>query len=318
MKTEPEKTFTDQELTDIQAEVRRIKEAEGLSWTDVANESGIAGGTISGFAGGSYQGNNQKLATTVQSWFLSREAKRRTAQKIRPIPDFQTTKTAARILETCRYAQAMPEIAAIVGAPGVGKTMTLAHYAAINPNVWMATAEPASKNTFGMLGLVSEAMGIEQKQMTKLARDIATKVRAKGGLVIVDEAQHLTFDALEQLRSLYDKCSVGVVLAGNESVAANITGVGKAQMSSRVGLRLNLAKPAQDDICDLIKAWGVTDKEVVRTLKVIARKPGALRTMTKTLRLASMIAAGAGAEIAFAHIQAAFARIDDSTRPAAA
>src|SRR3546814_13135096 len=67
-------------------------------------------------------------------------------------------------------------------------------------------------------------------------------------------------------------------------------------------------RPKPDDMCALIKAWGVTNADEIRLLKAIAAKPGALRAMTKVLQLTTMLAAGAGAERNIRHIKAAWNR----------
>ena len=85
---------------------------------------------------------------------------------------------------------------------------------------------------------------------------------------------------------------------GNETVYSRLTGGQRqahfAQLFSRVGCRLRLVKPQKEDVGELLDAWNVQGRARDLCGK-IAGQPGALRGLTKTLRLASMMAAGEGA-----------------------
>lgn len=60
-------------------------------------------------------------------------------------------------------------------------------------------------------------------------RSRATSSRLKGtqGLLIVDEAQHLSAGAIDQLRAVHDRAEVGLALLGNEEVWSRIDGGGR-------------------------------------------------------------------------------------------
>lgn len=315
-------TFTDDDQAAIRARVQEILSAEGLSQAELARELGVPYGTFTGWFAGKYTGNNDRVAGEVQIGLAAREEKARAARKIPTAPDFQDTPSARAFIEIMRYAQIMPDMAVIAGGAGIGKTKALQHFAATNPNVWVATMEPCSSTVYPMLGELAEVMGITERVMTKLSRAIGRKVSGAGGLIIVDDAQHLDSRALDQLRALYDRYGVGIALVGNQTIYARLEGEGRkanfAQLFSRIGMRITQSKPRATDMCALISAWGVTGAEEVRLLKAIARKPGALRVMTKCLRLASMLARGAEEDLTSKHIKAAWERLSESPDAGAA
>lgn len=307
-----EQTFSEEEMEAIRASVRAIIENEGLTQTAVAKDAGIAYGTFTGWLAGNYQGNNDKVAGQVQIWLVSREEKKRATAQVPRAPGFIVTPSAARFTETLRFAQVMPEIAVIAGGAGIGKTVSARNYTETTSNVWLATMDPSTANVNPMLTEIAAVLGLIEKNCAKLPRAIGDKISGTGGLLIVDEAQHLNTVALDMLRALYDRHQVGIALIGNEAVYARLEGGSRkaafAQLFSRIGERVTQARPKADDMCALIKAWGVTDKEEIRLLKAIAAKPGALRGMTKVLQLATMLAAGSGAERDIRHIRAAWNR----------
>lgn len=310
-------TFTADEQDEIRSAVRSIMEAENLSQAAVARDSGIAYGTFTGWLAGTYQGNNDRVAGEVQIWLTSRQEKKRAATAVPRVPGFQITASAQAFVETLTFAQVIPEISVIAGGAGIGKTSAAEHYAATNSNVWLATMDPTTSGVHPMLAEICEVMGIVEKSASKLTRAIGRKVQGAGGLIVVDEAQHLSTAALDQLRSLHDRYKVGIALIGNETVYSRLEGEGRkagfAQLYSRVGVRVTQLKPRAEDMCALIKAWNVTDPEEVKFLKAVARKPGALRGMTKCLQLASMLAAGSGKDRNIRHLKAAWDRLSAST-----
>lgn len=311
-----ETTFTAAETAETRTAVRDIMAGEGLNQKDIARDSGIAYGTFTGWLAGTYQGNNDKVTGEVQIWLSSREEKKRAAAQIPAPPEFQPTPSAMAFIETLRFAQVMPEIVVISGAPGIGKTRAIQHYQASNRNVWIATMDPTTSKVNGMQVELCEELGLLEKAPAKLARAIGRKVEGTGGLIVIDEAQHLDAKSLDQLRSFYDRYNIGVALVGNELVYRLIDGERQranfAQLVSRIGMRITQTKPKAADMCRLIEAWGVTDKEEVKLLKAIAAKPGALRSMTKVLQLASMMAAGAGELRGIRHIRDAYQRLTTS------
>jgi len=319
---EAQNTFTASEVDAIRAQVRQVMEAEGLSQAAVARDCGVAYGTFSSWLGGTYQGRNDKVAGEVQIWLASREERKRAAAAVPRTPGFIETRSAAGFLEALRFAQVMPEISVIAGGAGIGKTSAAQHYAGSNPNVWLATMDPSTAGVHGMLAELAEVMGVVERVAMRLPRAIGRRVAGSQGLIVIDEAQHLQPVSLDMLRSLYDRYQVGVALVGNELVYARLEGEGRkagfAQLYSRVGVRVTQTRPRAEDICALVQAWGVTDAEELRLLKAIARKPGALRVLTKCLQLATMLAGGAEEQRGAKHIRAAWSRLTASATEVAA
>jgi len=306
--------YNTEELDALRHQVIAIKEQTSLSWDKLAMESGIPTGTLSPFATGSYGGNNQKVAEKVSTWLISREEKAKARKTLRRSPEFVETPTAKAFLETLMFAQTSPEIVVIAGSPGVGKTMTAETYAARNTNVYYAPMRPSTAGVNTMMLAICEAMRIEERSPAKLSAAIGDKVRDTDALIILDDAQHLSVAALEQLRSFFDVDKVGIALIGNHEVYERLDGGKKmtfAQLFSRIGMRTNRSKPAARDVCMLLDAWKVPDKE--RTyLKQIAMKPGALRTVDRVLKAAHIAASSAGKPISEALVKAAHKRLSST------
>lgn len=205
---------------------------------------------------------------------------------------FVETPAALGILGALAHAQAAGDMVCVYGAPGAGKTRTIAHYRHGYEHVWVATITPASAAVVPALEEVAEACGVHAGGGARaLSRAIRNKVAGLDGLIIIDEAQHLSIAAVEELRAIHDATGVGLALVGNESVYARLTGGSRAaayaQLFSRLGLRHWVKKPSPEDVRAIAAKWRVRDARALALLERIAARPGALRGVVKVLSLAT-------------------------------
>lgn len=300
-------------MDEVRAAVQAIIDSNECSMRSVATLSGMGLTRLSMFLRDKYTGDNEAIALTLQRWLDQREKRSTHNSTLPQVPDFVPTPTTNRILDALTYAQLAGDITVIYGGAGVGKTKSAQHYAASENNVWIATLTPSSASVSGVLEEISISVGVKNPSSRSSAarRDIVERLRNTGGLLIIDEAQHASVTALDEIRSIHDTTGVGIALVGNEAVYGRMTGGNRAayldRLFSRIGKRVKVRSILKSDTVGLAAAWGVTDKESVDLLAAIGNKPGALRAVTKTLRLASMFASGAGEEgISATHIKAAF------------
>jgi len=210
------------------------------------------------------------------------------------------------------YAQIAGDISCVYGSAGIGKTKTCERYQRENPSVWMATMTTSHAGSAACLEEVAISIGMREIpfKAARMFREVCARVRGTRGLLIIDEAQHLSPAALESLRAIHDATGIGLVLAGNEMVYARLTGGARtakfAQLYSRVGKRLRITRPLKADVMAIAGAFGITGAKEREACWVISKKGGALRQVVKTLRLAAMIATGNGAQMDIDHIRAAW------------
>jgi hypothetical protein len=302
----------DDSAEDLRRRCREIMERDGLSQAGIGRQLGVAEQTFSAWLNDKYSGRNDIIADKVRIGLDTLEARSRAASVLPPDLGYRDTPTGRKITAHLLYAHHAPAIAVVAGGAGIGKTVTAKRYTGANANVWMATVEPCSGSVYPMLGLIADAMGVEERVQTRLSAAIRKFVAGKGGLLIVDEAQHLETKALDQLRALPDAVDVGLALLGNERVYKRLEGGGRqaefAQLYSRIGKTMTQIKPLGEDVDVLIDAWGITGKTETKLLRLIADKGGALRSMSMALRSAAMMAGGAD-RIALAHIKTAYAEL---------
>lgn len=311
-----EPNMSPEDIEAVRARVRAVMAERKMAMTDVARQVGVPYGTFSSWMGGTYKGRNGHYAELTLHWLNGLEAADRTRALAPRAPAFVPTPTADAILATIEHAQYMPEMVVVTGAPGVGKTSSGRWYAARNPNVWLLTAEPAMSSPRALMDELAEAIGVQERGLSsqRLSRTLVRRMTGSNGLILIDEAQHLTSQTLDQLRMFHDLASIGIALMGNEAVYARLEGGTRAaqyaQLFSRVGMRLQRPRALKGDADKLLDAWEVGGKDERALLHAIAKKPGALRNVTKTLRMAHMLAGAEGAEaVGENHIRMAWERL---------
>jgi len=288
--------FSQEQMSDMRERVRMISEAgNGYSQNRIAREADMSGATLSQFLGDTYKGNMQATAMKIAKWLNAYDAQAST-ESLPMAPAWVDTPTSKRILGDLRYAQVAADLVLIVGAAGIGKSKTIEQYQAIAPNVWHVELSAATGSLLAVLEEIAIRVGLRDyvRSASYLQRAIATKVRNTGGLLVVDEAQHLTVQAMDGIRWFNDKCGIGLVFAGNERVYTQMTGGNRAayldRLYSRVGKKTLIKRATQGDADAIIKAWGIDDGKCRERIRDIAAKPGALRVLNKVIRLAATYA----------------------------
>ena len=297
--------------------VRDEMARRGLSIASAARVSGTKDSTLGAFLNGKYAGNNDPVARTLKTWLdsLTVEA---ISRLVVPAARFVKTRTADAFMATLGHAQFVPDLVVIAGGAGVGKTTACEQYKRLNPNVWLITGEPSICNTFSVVKYLCDTVGVMETMSDHRSRTLVDKIVGTRGLIIVDEAQHLKTEALEQLRTIHDKAGIGLALVGNERVFSRMDGGGRAaefaQLFSRIGMRVKRPRPLSQDVEAMLDSNEITGAKERAFLRAVANKPGALRGMVKSLRMARMLAMGDGAEtVAMDHLKLAWGQLSGET-----
>jgi hypothetical protein len=282
-----------------------------LTQTQVAREVGISGGALNQWLKGVYAGDNAGVDAKVLRWLDAFERERMGLDTLPAAPGYVATPTSERVLGTLRYAQMAGDFVIVYGGAGVGKTQACKRYASIAPNVWHVEMTPSTSGLVPCLEAFAEVMGIRGGGgAAKHKREIYKRVRNTHGLIIVDEANHLAPGTLEEIRGIHDATGIGVALVGNEETYTRIASGARAAYLDRVNSRLGKKTPVKrataDDVDALLGAWKFGDAGCKKLCHEIAKRPGALRGLTKTLQLASMYAHAEKRALCCEDIQAAW------------
>lgn len=302
-------------VVDVDEQVQWLnahKDTTGYSWSVLAAKSGIPKGTLSQIATGGYAGSKQNAAERIYRYRQLVESQAERAIVLPEAPKYIDTPTSRRIRSLLISAQRGRITVAGTG-PGTGKTLTMREYQASVANVWVATMEPTTRSLATMISAVMKAVGgVHSRgygsQMSALVRDA---VAGRGGLLVIDEANHCDLDSLEQLRAWHDATGVGICLLGNEELITRIRSGSSRHAFGRLNSRINMSHvqdlPLADDIDAYLDAWNIEDAAMRKMLHTIGLTPGAggLREISQIIENASILACEDEQPLSLGHLREA-------------
>ena len=191
-------------------------EQSGKSQRQISKETGLSTSVISQYLDGSYTGNNEKVTQTIIQYL---EIGRERLNNIKSSSFYENLYNTQQVLFACSYAHLRNDITLVNGDAGAGKTTALEHYAANNTGVIIVTASSCTTSATAILKLIASKLGKQDNQArSALMQNIVTQLNGTNRLLIIDEADHLTLQALQAVRNINDLANVGVVLSGNDKI----------------------------------------------------------------------------------------------------
>lgn len=294
--------MTDDHQTQTDDQVRAAISAHLLAvpQTRLAREAGISAPTISQWLRDKYKGNNQAVKDKLRAWIATHAQSAAVSATIAPNrTGWIETPASLEIERAFVVARSVPTMAVIYGPPGIGKTSTAKHYASTTPNVWYVAANSAVRSMAAILKLIGMAVNARGGYRNyDLSQDIINRVTGTRGLLVIDEFQHLSLPAKEQVRAIHDAAEIGIALVGNEVGWSDMGGrtrsMEHAQLFSRCWPVVPLSNPKEGDVLAILDAWNMTETAMKELAMHIAAGGGGLRNLVKTLQQAALYSPESG------------------------
>jgi len=243
----------------------------------------------------------ESIEAALESRFSELDLERTDAR--RKNPDRVETSVMRRALEAFTMAREAPALVDFTAPPGTGKTEAIAEYVAqcrkmegYGCPVWTVELSEFNLSAKAVLALIIEQMkgGAHVGAEHELARLIEGHAEGKGGLLIVEEAQHLA-DAqninglriINGLRRFVDRRLFGITFVNNGEIYCRLQGGKHAQLFSRMeSWRVDVKGVTEDDIDKIMAAWGVFGRAERAYCIKVAEGQGALRALVSVFRRA--------------------------------
>lgn len=280
--------------SDVLARVKALLEQSTVTQAQIAKEIGVSGSTVNQLLNGNYKADPTAMVQKLANWLTARDQRADAPRD----PGFVMTDTAKQIMADMGYALTTQSIVIIHGISGVGKTTALREFQRNNNNVWVITTSPSRATMTECLYELAMELGMDNAPRLRgpLARALRRRLRNTKGLIVVDEADHVDRPTLEELRILAEEVEVGLVLVGNSRVYTQLTGGPRsedfARLFSRIAMKRALTKAKKADVLAFASAWNITGTAELDLLLRISERPGALRLVSKNLKLAVMYSGG--------------------------
>lgn len=308
---------------ELRAWINERRSRTGISWKGIADESGIAQGTISTWATGAYAGNGQNIAKKVFKYrqlLASREdqAADEQAAGLSNGPGHVETKTGRRLKGLMIRAHTGSKMTYAATGSGLGKTEEALDYCACVARAYMITLDPVTKSPTAVMEETLRALGASggTSWARQMSAQIMNLVRGKRCLLIVDEANYASFETLELFRAWNERAGLGICMLGNEELHKTIrTGAGLSKKDSIARLNRRISQghlqdmSLDEDIEAYLDAWKIEDAEGRALLKRVGATPGTggLGEIKEIIENAALLAFEDGQALTHGHLREAMA-----------
>ena len=270
----------------------------------LSKEIGMSTAVISQFLNGVYTGDNEEVAETINRYLAVGKQR---LNNVQACAFYEGLYNTQEVLFAVGYAHRKGDIVLVCGDAGAGKTTALQFYCENNVNVIFVTANSCTKSASAILNLISKASGGRQLtgKRDEMMQSLIQTLEGSNRLIIVDEADHLSLDALQAVRAINDQAQVGVVLSGNEKIYYQMKYGSKSSKFQQLRTRILVRKWVHNDyIPEEINAiFPHVDEKCCAYLLQLANSES-LRTARKLFDIAWEGASNKGETLTEKHLKA--------------
>lgn len=225
-------------------------------------------------------------------------------------PKFFESRDAKAVLGVCQSCQDYIGLGIVVGRSGYGKTYTLKQYAKLSRVAYIECDDTMSSRD--LVEAIEKALGLPNGYGTiwKRVNGIRDFCNTnKGYLIIIDEADKLvskyTQKKMEILRAIYDQADVGIVIAGEPKLEAQIKSY-LARMANRVDFYVALKGLSASEVEAFLTGFEI-EENALAELKARAcnLQTGCFRLLDRTLNNVARIVQGSNERITLKTIEQA-------------
>jgi len=240
-----------------------------------------------------------EIEQKLVAWFAELDAERAAQTTAAP---FVETTVSRKVWSGFEQARELCELVEIAAPPGTGKTCAADQYLAqcrklegFGCPVWCITLSEFSLSIKSVLHLIDTEISQGSPNGLAYSGTIEDQTEGRGGLLIVDEAQHIGdahlnngINILNGLRHFVDRKLFGIAFLSNGEIYRRVSGAKHAQLSSRMeAWRVEVRGVPDEDVDLIMAAWGISGKPAREWCIKKAKGVGGLRALTNTFRQAA-------------------------------
>ena len=202
-----------------------LSEQSGLPQSKAAAMIGVSPTALSQYRNSKYPGDVEAVESKIEEFLRTRSAAAQAEAEKAPYlsAGYVPTSVSEDVYKAIQYCQLERGIVVLHGDAGIGKTRGAARFVQDNPaNAIYIRCTPVGGTLTAMLRQLGTALKLPAtRNRLELSMAIHDRLKGTDKVIIIDEAQNLRFDALEELRSLSDpddltgESGTGICLIGN-------------------------------------------------------------------------------------------------------
>lgn len=270
--------------------VNEYVKSRGISKAEIAQAVGFSRPAVSQFCSGNYQ--SEELERKLET-YLEEHADAGIALSSSQCPErpsgFFASHDAQAVLGVCQSCQQDIGLGIVVGRSGYGKTYALQHYAKLPKVAYIECDDTMGKRD--LVESIERALGMPSSYGTIWRRVNAIRQwlnANQGQLIIIDEADKLisryTYQKMEILRGIFDQADVGLVIAGEPALEAQIKSY-LPRFANRVDCYAALGGLTETEIRQYLNGYEIHE-DALRELAARAqnKQNGCFRLLDRTLK----------------------------------
>lgn len=280
----------------------RFMEESQKSLRKISRETNLSTSVISQFLNGTYPGDNEEVARIIEQYLTVSKERLNSVSEVKFCPDLYNTK---EVLFVCYYAHRNNDITLVSGDAGVGKTTALKYYADNNTGVIFVTANACTTTATAILSLICKRIGKQvPSRRAALMSTLVEQLSDTNRLIIIDEADHLSLDALQAVRNLNDEAGCGIVLSGNDKIFRQILSARRGYEFDQIRTRIIVRKKVFNEytVKEMQSMFPTLNQECIGYVLKLACVES-LRTAKKLVEVAAEAAAEQGQRLTVKYLR---------------
>ena len=229
---------------DLRKEFKSFLEVNDLKQAHVARSLGLSPAVISQWLKGEYRGDNETLEKKISQFMANFNIKRVEVQE-----EIVKTRDLVAAHFVMDEAVVGREMTVLYGNPGTGKSVAIKEWVKEHPEAILIEVIPGMR-VKSLLQEIARKLGIDANaKAEELVIQIAKEFKRRDGVLVIDEAEHLSVTALENVRRIWDFSRVPIILVGTYGLIKNLKGNrGELlQLYSRIKGKWEFKELSEDD-----------------------------------------------------------------------
>lgn len=283
------------EIKSIADKINEFIKREGMTITDLASTIKYSRSTVSRYLSGKYDSDATELEAKLTAFLseatgeeLVATSEQMSSVKLAKRRGFFESRDAQNIIGVCSSCQEYIGLGIVIGKSGFGKTHTLKYYSKMPRVAYIECDDTMSSRD--LVEAIERSLGIPSTYGTiwKRVNGIREFFNVnRGYLLVIDEADKLinkyTQKKMEILRAIFDQSDVGMVIAGEPKLEAQIKSY-LTRFANRVDFYASLKGLSNKEVEKFLDGYDV-DEDALLELKARAcnSQTGCFRLLDRTL-----------------------------------